>query len=173
VIAMTAHALTGDREKALEDGFNDYVSKPVDVLQLASILMRWLVHHAGPRPSFTVEVPRPVLPSAELDTARALERLGGNQYLYRRLLMLFQADHAQDAELLRVALSNADDELAHRLAHMLKGMAVTIGATHLNEAYRQMEFAIRNHEVAQYETYLDQMQYRLSATLQAIEGLAG
>ncbi len=87
IIAMTAHAMTGDREKSLEAGMNDHVTKPIDPNQLFATLVKWIQPierryeptstvkpHAGPE----VEVALPEkLPG--IDMASALTRVGGNK----------------------------------------------------------------------------------------------
>jgi CheY-like chemotaxis protein/HPt (histidine-containing phosphotransfer) domain-containing protein len=178
IIAMTAHALSGDREKVLEAGLNDYVSKPVNVLQLANVLMRWLVpqvaglQEGGLEAIFKVESARlPALSFAGLETEKALKRLGGNQVLYRRLLALFRQDRANGVQELRSALDGQDFELAHRLAHTLKGVAGTIGADELSEAARQMEEAIKNEQPALFENQLERLEYWMAVTLRAISKL--
>jgi HPt (histidine-containing phosphotransfer) domain-containing protein len=84
---------------------------------------------------------------------------------------MFQLEHADEAQELRTALQNNDLELAHRLAHTLKGVAGTIGANKLIGAARQLEAAIKNGETTSFEPYLDQVEYCLAATLQAIPRL--
>jgi CheY-like chemotaxis protein/HPt (histidine-containing phosphotransfer) domain-containing protein len=169
IIAMTAHALSSDRDKAMEAGLNDYVSKPVDVAQLANVLVRWLAPH-NHLPS-AAGLAQPVLPCVELDVENALKRLGGNRALYMRLLAVFQQEHAQDVQALETAIQNNDFELSLRLAHTLKGVAGTIGASWLSELSRQMEHAIKNRESDFFETRLDELQNCLGATLQAISEL--
>jgi CheY-like chemotaxis protein len=168
IIAMTAHALAGDREKALAAGLNDYVSKPVDVLQLTEVLIRWLVPRASPQPVYTAQAAQAVPALVELDITQALARLGGNQSLFQRLLGIFELEHAGTVELISAALQDKDMELAHRLAHTLKGVAATIGARQLNGAARNMEQAIKQEQAAQYAAALEQMEYWLKATLQAV-----
>jgi len=87
-----------------------------------------------------------VLDSIEMNSA--LERLGGNKKLYKRLLLLFHSDHINKVQEIRSALQNSDLELAGRLAHTLKGVAGTIGADGLRAAARELEAAISEGNTA-------------------------
>jgi PAS domain S-box-containing protein len=181
IIAMTAYALDGDNQKALEAGLNDYVSKPVDVAQLANVLLRWLDNPASknvsPHETQTSEEPDaipeltrellPVVPDS-LDMVSALARLGGNKELYHRLLLMFRTDHTQDAQAIRAALESKNSELAHRLAHTLKGLAGTIGADELRAAAKQLEGAIAEMNEPFYDEYLALLERNLSIVIVAI-----
>ncbi len=166
IIAMTAHALSGEREKALEAGLNDYLPKPINVERLTQVLHKWLkLPETGlpPTPENLPEAGRELI----LNPAPAINRLGDPE-LYQRLLKMFSQNYPQAAENLRAALQANDLELAHRLAHTLKGVSGTIGADSLREASLQLEQAILNQRAEEYETLLDQLARRLSQTLTSI-----
>ncbi|MBK1700973.1 response regulator [Thiococcus pfennigii] len=148
IIAMTAHAMAGDREKTLAAGMNDHITKPVDPVDLFSALVRWIPH--GERPADGAPPPRrasrpaadlPELPGYEVDAA--LARLAGNVRLYRRLLAEFARSHADAADRLRTALDRGQREDAERLAHTLKGVAGSLGHRHLQEAAAALETGLR------------------------------
>ncbi len=148
IIAMTAHALVGDREKSLEAGMNDHVTKPIDPEELMRTLSQWLPDREGGVPPGTGKPAAfdeeheamPDLPG--VDTARGLARLRGNGKLYQKLLR----DFAQDSGILMDKL--AADAAAERfdacrgVAHNLKGVAGNIGAERLHEALARLEQAI-------------------------------
>ncbi len=182
IIAMTAHAFGGDREKALLAGMNEFVSKPINVGHLSDVLLRWLrpdeafgpisdsvedeswcaaVQESGPA----------ALVNSKLDTQAALERLGNNQALYDRLLRLIRTTHADTANQIRVAIQNKDISLANRLAHTLKGMAGTIGANDLREASKRLEYALANQEVSQYDVCLAEVEKLLASVMQTISSM--
>jgi PAS domain S-box-containing protein len=198
IIAMTAHALESDRQKTLDAGLDDYISKPVDVTKLANVLIRWV--HAGPgnvepkpvtvnqisdaagvryrvSPELTREVaPQPVtdeLPEslAFFDLKSALARLGGNKELYLRLLQLFYADHAQDGQTIQTALTRTDMNYARLLAHSLKGVASVIGATELSVAASVLEMAIVRENAFFYDEFMLQLGLRLADVIHSIETL--
>jgi CheY-like chemotaxis protein/HPt (histidine-containing phosphotransfer) domain-containing protein len=147
IIAMTAHALVGDREKSLEAGMNDHVTKPIDPEELMKTLAHWLPDRDGQAPPPPEAAPRsagdgamPALPG--VDTDQALARLRGNDRLYRKLLR----DFAQDGEMLLQKL--AADASAERfeacrgVTHNLKGVAGNIGADRMHETLARLEQAL-------------------------------
>ena len=170
VIAMTAHALSDDRGKALASGLNDYVTKPVDVLQLANTLVRWL----SPRAALTEIDPRadlPAAPASVLDTVSALNRLGNKNDLYLRLLAEFQKGYSGSVPAIRAALLTEDLELAGRLAHSLKGVAGTIGADELRESARQLETAIAASNAPIFEALLARLEQKLVLVIASIANM--
>ena len=148
IIAMTANAMACDRAACLSAGMNDHVGKPFNLPHLISILL----HHTGrstlpvPQSPFdAVSTPASVgsaNATQALDAEAALQRLGGNSALYRRLLESFQRVIAgapdQLAQLLR------DDQMieARRLLHTLKGTAATLGAQDLATVCTRCETAL-------------------------------
>ena len=174
IIAMTAHALEGDREKILEGGFNDYVAKPIDVNLLFKALTKWL---GAPEGAASAPVARRGRLTSEqhqereelLDRPGALARLGNNQALYTRLLSEVYKNHVQTPESIGTAITDRDIPRAHRLAHTLKGVAGQIGATGLREACLQLEVALANQEETQYAVLLAQLQQAMAALLPVLK----
>jgi CheY-like chemotaxis protein len=183
IIAMTANAMESDRQKALEAGMNDYVSKPVDVATLASVLLRSVnlpavktiavaaseIRRTDDKDA-TPELARGELPSTlgSINMVAALTRLGDNKQLYKRLLLLFHTEHEHTAQAIRVALKNDDIERARRLVHTLKGVAGTVGADELAAAVKQLDQAIAGGKELLYNKYLDQMEQKLANVMVSI-----
>ncbi len=148
IVAMTAHAMTGDREKSLESGMNDHLSKPINPDLLYSTLDQWIELperdvslDTGPvRRSDDDIVPPVNLPG--IDIEQGLLRIGGNRTLYRTLLSEFIEDHHNDDVALKEALAVDDFVLFRRLAHSLRGVAGSIGAQQLEERSGDLEQAI-------------------------------
>ncbi|MBF0374215.1 MAG: Hpt domain-containing protein, partial [Alphaproteobacteria bacterium] len=140
IIAMTAHAMSGDRDRCLAAGMNDHVAKPIVVTELLDVLTRWLA--AGTGVAATVAGPAAVSfdgLSQVLDIKGALARLEGNAALLDRLLIGFAEQFAETG----AALPELDPEALERMAHTLTGLAGTIGAQRLAAAARAVEIALR------------------------------
>lgn len=148
IIAMTAHAMAGEREKCLEAGMNDHIAKPIDPEVLFAILLRWAkpsqpvqdVVHLRPKVGKGDEVPLPVIEG--IDAADALMRLAGNRRLYRDLLRQFVSKHGDAAAEIAAALNEGDQKLAGRIAHTARGAAGTLGMKSVQALAGDLEAAI-------------------------------
>jgi PAS domain S-box-containing protein len=151
IIAMTAHALVEERQRCLDAGMNDHVSKPIDPDNLFSTLMRWAKPLPKPavesRASFTSikasdEVVLPEI--AGIDLADGLNRVARNRRLYRDLLREFAAKQGNAAAQISTALERGDLKLAERIAHTVKGVAGNIGITEVQSVAQKLENALRD-----------------------------
>ena len=154
IIAMTAHALVEERQRCLDAGMNDHVSKPIDPDHLLSTLLRW----AKPRPQQAREPQQPfsterasdevILPEiAGVNLADGLKRVAGNRRLYRDLLRQFAAKQGDAAAQISAALEKGDHKLAERIAHTVKGVAGNIGITEVQSVAQKLEKALRDGEI--------------------------
>ena len=165
IIAMTAHAMTGDQEKSIAAGMNDHVTKPIDPAQLLATLARWIppqemTHQEEPGPAPAPEkavseaqgdgiatfLPEQSFPNtlSGFDLAEGLQRLQGNRGLYRKLLLSFSSGHAQAAEDLRKVLDANDYDQAHSLVHSIKGVAGNLAARELHAAAVGLEKLLKH-----------------------------
>ncbi|HVY07209.1 MAG TPA: response regulator [Burkholderiales bacterium] len=146
VIALTANAMTGDREKVLEAGMNDHIPKPVDVDVMLEVMARWIRpgRRAAPAGAATSESAN--LPAIEgIDTAAGLAGVRGNAALYRRLLVKFRDSFSDFAEQFRNAQQDPDTSAARRCAHTLKGVAGSLGAKQVQRDAGELEIACAEH----------------------------
>jgi len=152
IIAMTAHALVGDREKCLAAGMNDHVAKPIDITELHGALIRWIPprrhtgkHHSrqetSPQPSTTVAPLPEALPG--IDVAEALRRTGGNRELLRRILTDFEEQNRTVICDIRDALARDDRRQGLQIIHTLKGLSGTIAAHPLRVTVCELEDCVR------------------------------
>ena len=149
VIAMTANAMAGDREKALDAGMNDHIAKPINVGEMFATMANWI------KPSKPVPMPgaeatehapdnQPDIPSISgIDIEAGLAIANGNRRLYRRLLIAFRNTQGDFAGSFRAARESDDPEAAIRCAHTLKGVAANIGAVPIQEAAARLEAACK------------------------------
>jgi CheY-like chemotaxis protein len=120
IIALTAHAIKGDRERCLDAGADDYVSKPVRREDLEAAMARVL---QGTTQTASCDPAIPIL-----DQSAALERLGGDRNFFLELVQLFLQDLAKQEREILAALAADDAARLRRAAHGLKGAATYIGA---------------------------------------------
>jgi CheY-like chemotaxis protein/HPt (histidine-containing phosphotransfer) domain-containing protein len=148
VIALTAHAMLGDKERFLAAGMSDYVAKPVEEEVLRQALARWLPV-AGAIPAVApVRAAPPAstsLPAAlpGLDVTAGLRRASGNADLYRRLAAGFGAEVGGLVARMQTLLADGDEAEVLRVAHTLKGTAATLGATRLAAQAAEAEASVR------------------------------
>ncbi|GAB7081351.1 hybrid sensor histidine kinase/response regulator [Megalodesulfovibrio paquesii] len=162
VIAMTAHALKGDRERCLGAGMDDYLTKPIDPGALFATLGKWISLRKGREEALVPasQTPQPVppvfpstgatglealpaeLPGIVLDTG--LYRANRNTALYLRLLRSFARDYADAAARLRRELEAGQSDEARRLVHSIKGVAGNIGALTLSDAAAVVELELHD-----------------------------
>ncbi len=131
IIAMTANAMTGDRESCLAAGMNDYLSKPLHYKDMFDTLARW-THREG------------MTQDEVLDADGATARMG-DQRLYLMMLEEFVSSQGDAVSAMQEALGKHDSACAERLAHTLKGVAASVGAIRLSESALRMEQAIRSN----------------------------
>jgi CheY-like chemotaxis protein len=183
IIAMTAHAMAGDREKCLAAGMNDHVAKPIDPAQLFSTLGKWIRADRDSPKALPTEIviaeeraEEEYLPVSlpGFDLAAGLARLHGNRRLYRKLLQDFAAKYSGVGGEMRHALSAGDMDLVYSLVHNLKGVAGNLSATDLLAAVVAMEKLVRREDAATAPTLeaLDQKLVDLENVLdQALESV--
>ncbi|MEG4350806.1 PAS domain S-box protein [Microcoleus sp. LAD1_D3] len=127
VIAMTANALKGDREKCLAAGMDDYISKPISIEKLKSVLENWSAKLKIGTPKFNGEELPNSDPDIEsvVDMARLHEISGADLEFEREILQAFVVDTASYLEAAKGAIASGDMETLARHAHQIKGVSAT------------------------------------------------
>ncbi|WP_052812690.1 response regulator [Desulfonatronum thioautotrophicum] len=185
IIAMTAHAMVGDREKSLEAGMNEHLTKPIDPGSLLETLLRWIPgnagqgpkhtpvlgpseRHAHPATDMTSDIPASLPP---FDLARALRRCNNSRPLLRRLLNSFEREYAQVDQRLRAQIQSRELEQARILAHSLKGVAATLEVKDLELAAMALEKDLQNGQTADLEARLQAVEITLHPALEAVRSI--
>lgn len=152
IVAMTAHAMSGERERCLAAGMNEHVPKPIDPARLFATLSRWL-KSSDKAPDRVVEEDDVALPDnlPGIDLQWGLERIGGNRKLFRKLLGEFVAHHGGAPQLILQRLGEGNEEDARRELHTLKGVAGNIGARTLQREAEQLEQTLMAGQISNAE----------------------
>lgn len=149
IIAMTANAMVGDREKCMQAGMNDHIAKPIDPKKLFSMLVKWMpaaklnVGNESQKiksdnEEFQINIPG-------LDFKLGLKRVLGKKKLYINLLKKYISGQKNVFVEMKDMLSKGDWHSAERLAHTLKGVSGTIGAVAIQDKAAILEKALKEH----------------------------
>ena len=180
IVAMTANALSGDREICLQAGMNDHLAKPIDPARLLDTLLRWIKPGKRAVPARPDEVPEAsggTHASIEalrhvngIDVATGLRLARGREKLYISLLKRYVDAQRDFAKHIDAALAERDWETAVRLAHTLKGVSGQIGALTVRPMAELIEQALQHHEgPAVIDSLKDQISEVLDELIPAIE----
>jgi CheY-like chemotaxis protein len=162
VIAMTANAMVGDREKVLAAGMNDHIAKPIRVDEMFATLARWVRPAASPA--------RNRFPGIE--SQLALAGMMGDEHLYHRLLRMFRDREASFAARFQAACAAGDMRTATRLAHDLKSVAATVGAQAVRETAEALERACSNGAgPADFDSLLSTVTHQLDPVIAGLRSL--
>ncbi|WP_312630724.1 response regulator [Pantoea piersonii] len=163
IIAMTAHAMKGDKEFCLQHGFDGYLAKPVSLETLNDEILRVITLLAPAQPA---------APASPPDRQTLATRLGLDDALLSELLALFADGLPEMIAQLKSALSEQDKTRIRRLAHKLRGEASTFGFDAFTRFLQSLEDSAREEtqlESAALITQLEQQSDLLSAQLRQLQ----
>jgi CheY-like chemotaxis protein len=150
IVAMTAHAMRGDRERCLAGGMDGYISKPIHPRNLFAEIERCL---AGIQKSATMSE-NPSQPGEQLERASLLERVEGDHELLAEMIHLFLGEAPRQLEAMRNALQQGDMLELERSAHSMKGAAGNLSAAAMASAALQLEQNAKNGDAEAAKTSL-------------------
>ena len=141
IVAMTANAMRGDREKCLEAGMDDYVAKPIRAVDLAAMLERWVTAREEPAARGLVgeqDGAGEAVEPSPLEQLRAYDESGGSR-LVEDLCRIFLSDMHRRLLDLDDAAAGRDAHRVHLIAHTVKGAAWLVGARRMGLAAEALE----------------------------------
>ncbi|MGD8900791.1 MAG: response regulator, partial [Desulfobacterales bacterium] len=186
IIAMTAHAMAGDEEKSMQAGMNGHVTKPIDPDQLFGTLQKWIGPSDKRAPVEPADAASPDAPAGEtqalpdtlpgFELAEGLNRLQGNQKLYRKLLLDFGVKYTEVAAEIRDTLAAGDLDQAHSLVHNIKGLAGNLAATELQAAAVDFEKLVKGDQPPaasqqQLDKKFENLEAAINRALEAVQSL--
>jgi PAS domain S-box-containing protein len=171
IIAMSAGALQGDRERCLEAGMDDYVAKPVTPEQVEAVLTRWVA--SSPPLNGHAAEDIPAVDAIDADRWALLGQMGGPNSgdLLRRMVAAFTAEGPGRVERVRRAVAGGDAQELTAAAHALAGSSATIGASHLAELCSQLERVGRSGELDSAPGLAAEVEAGLTEAVEALRSL--
>jgi signal transduction histidine kinase/DNA-binding response OmpR family regulator/HPt (histidine-containing phosphotransfer) domain-containing protein len=175
IIAMTAHALAGDREKCFQAGMNDYLSKPIIPERLYAVMSGWIssqkndgtFESRSPKPLINKNVPSFTLP--HIDVVQGMERLAGNLELYKELLVEFRDRNGDILTELRQLMNISDMQGARDRLHGFKGVCGNLGGEGITGMLQKLDTAMATARAKDIDTLMEQLDARLKETFSAID----
>lgn len=172
ILAMTAHAMSEERERCLNSGMNDHIAKPIDPDILLTTLARWSHLTTAPIAKTKTRSDNDSCQTTKLpeifclDSFSALKRINDNKALYKKILLQFAEDAPQQLLTITQAVQEGDLKSALTITHSIKGVAANIGATHLAELSHLLEQALKKND---YKHLFNLFTQTISTTISAIK----
>ncbi len=145
IIAMTANAMQGDRDRCIQSGMDDYIAKPVQPDDFVAVISRWLNGNKGLPPVEHIEVSKKQEPELFAEN-ELLQRLLGEEALVKRIIGTFSKDTPEQLREMKQAIAENARDKAIMLAHNIKGAAANISSPALRSAAQSIEDCLKKDD---------------------------
>ena len=169
IIAVTAHAMSNDRNWCIANGMNDYISKPIDATSLIEAIYKWLPDKLATQdksPKITPAMTQPTKQSGEdkslFDFDSFLSRMMGDEDLTIQILNAFLETIPEEIATLKILIKNKDITSAGVQAHKVKGAFANIGSQSLSELSYQIEMAGKDDNAAKIIKIMPELEEQYS-----------
>lgn len=146
IVAMTAHALDEERQRCVDAGMNDHISKPIDARDVKMKIIKWV--GANVQLDVVDEAPSldsmPILDPTAVDVSAVASRLMLPEDIVRKMLHKFCRDYADAPEKLSLLIQNGNLKAAQSLAHSVKGVSGTLGIDDVYRLFGRLETDIKD-----------------------------
>jgi CheY-like chemotaxis protein/HPt (histidine-containing phosphotransfer) domain-containing protein len=172
IIALTANLAVGIREMFLKNNFDDFLAKPIDILEMNSVLGKWIpLRKIKPVPHRPIAMSSNASRSIEvegLDVKKGIHRSGGTIEKYFQTLGTFLRDGLEISQEIKASLETDNLPLYAAYVHALKGSSANIGAEKLSEIATVLEAAAREEDMAFIRTHNSKLLLVLDTVMKAI-----
>jgi len=175
IVALTANAIGGAREMFLEEGFQEYVAKPIEMTHLERVLRKYIPEDKIIRMDDT-SAPYEDVASAETETGgrinrrRGLQYCGGNEADYKEILQVYLSTGLQKVREIREKYKEEDWKNYTILVHALKSTSIGIGATGLGEMAKELELAGKEGNISYIQAHHREVMHEYEEVLLEIGG---
>ena len=171
IVAMTADVMEGVKEKCIEVGMSDFVSKPINPVEVVKVIINWATKPTKKTPinsqqsaikdkkEIGKEIDIPDIPGLNIESA--LGRMNNKKKLYLSILGKFYTNNQNFINEIRTTLVNRDYENAKRLIHTLKGVSGTIGADSIHKSSKLVEDCIEGKDEEKIQEILNKLEIEL------------
>ncbi len=171
IIAVTANAMQGDRERCLASGMDDYLSKPIKLDELRTALAHWVT---APPADAVSEKQNPVRTATDatrsiFDPAKMYQNIGSDNDLFAQLIGLFLDRHRTMLAEIRTALANLDSSAVERAAHTFKGTAGNLCASEVALTAGRLESVGRLNTLHDAPPVYAQLELEVARLVRALE----